>query len=141
MMLLFLDANVLFTAAHNPRGKAALVIELGQGGLWQIASSRYAIEEARRNMARKYPERVAALAQITDTLMIVADVPDIPCPLGLAAKDQPIYRAAMACRAHRLLTGDIKDFGFIMNRPDLCNGMLVQSVTDFLDHPQEIPVD
>jgi hypothetical protein len=25
----FLDANVLFTAAHNRSGKAALVIELG----------------------------------------------------------------------------------------------------------------
>ena len=28
-MRVFLDANVLFTAAHNPRGKAALVITLG----------------------------------------------------------------------------------------------------------------
>jgi len=29
---LFLDANVLFTAAHNPSGKAALVLELGTLG-------------------------------------------------------------------------------------------------------------
>jgi uncharacterized protein len=29
---LFLDANVLFTAAHNPQGKAALLISLGQHG-------------------------------------------------------------------------------------------------------------
>ena len=29
-MRLFLDANVLFTAAHNPRGKAALALEAGQ---------------------------------------------------------------------------------------------------------------
>ena len=28
-MRLFLDANVLFTDAHNPKGKAALAIELG----------------------------------------------------------------------------------------------------------------
>ena len=28
-MRVFLDANVLFTALHNPNGKAALVIELG----------------------------------------------------------------------------------------------------------------
>jgi predicted nucleic acid-binding protein len=27
MMRIFLDANVLFTAAHNPNGKAALLVE------------------------------------------------------------------------------------------------------------------
>ena len=54
-MRLFLDANVLFTAAHNPRGKAALVIELGVGGHWALYSSRLAVEEARRNLARRFP--------------------------------------------------------------------------------------
>ena len=49
-MRLFLDANVLFTAAHNPRGKAALVIELGRQGHWDLYSSAYALEEARRNL-------------------------------------------------------------------------------------------
>lgn len=34
MKRLFFDANVLFTAAHNPHGKAALVIEPGIGGQW-----------------------------------------------------------------------------------------------------------
>lgn len=28
-MRVFLDANVLFTAAHNPEGKAALLISMG----------------------------------------------------------------------------------------------------------------
>ena len=28
-MRVFLDANVLFTAAHNPKGKAVLLITLG----------------------------------------------------------------------------------------------------------------
>ena len=50
-MRLFLDANVLFTAAHNPRGKAALVIDLGREGHWEIYSSAYALEEATRNLA------------------------------------------------------------------------------------------
>lgn len=30
LMWLILDANILFTAANNPNGKAALVISLGQ---------------------------------------------------------------------------------------------------------------
>lgn len=65
-MRLFLDANILFTAAHNSKGKAALVIELGQAGLWQLVTSTYALEEARRNLALKFPdglERLDALAQ------------------------------------------------------------------------------
>ena len=46
-MRLFLDANVLFTAMHNPRGKAALVIELGYLGHWELYSSLYALASTR----------------------------------------------------------------------------------------------
>jgi hypothetical protein len=42
MTRLFLDANVLFTAAHNPKGKAALKISLGQHRLVELATSAYA---------------------------------------------------------------------------------------------------
>jgi len=38
-MRVFLDANVLFTAAHNPRGRAAFVIELGAAGHFLIPLS------------------------------------------------------------------------------------------------------
>lgn len=54
-MRLFLDANVLFTAAHNLGGKAALVIDLGDRGHWEVYSSGFAVEEARRNLQRKFP--------------------------------------------------------------------------------------
>ncbi len=59
-MRLFLDANVLFTAAHNPEGKAAFVIELGGKGKWELYSSHYALEEARRNLVKKYPHRLVS---------------------------------------------------------------------------------
>ena len=35
-MRVFLDANVIFTATHNPRGKAAFVIELGARGIFAV---------------------------------------------------------------------------------------------------------
>ena len=54
-MRLFLDANIFFTALHNPRGKAAFVIEFGTQGYWELFSSLYALEEARRNLERKFP--------------------------------------------------------------------------------------
>jgi uncharacterized protein len=52
---LFLDANVLFTAAHNPHGKAAFLIALAAEGYWEVMTSTLAVEEAQRNLARKYP--------------------------------------------------------------------------------------
>lgn len=31
-----------------------------------------------------------------------------------------------------LLTGDLRDFGFLMNAPELADGLLIQTVADFL---------
>ena len=45
-MRVFLAANILFTAAHNPAGKAAFVIELGSAGFFRLFTSEYAREEA-----------------------------------------------------------------------------------------------
>jgi predicted nucleic acid-binding protein len=132
-MRLFLDANVLFTAAHNPNGKAALVMELGQTGLLQLATSAYAREEARRNLERKYPGCFAAFERQLAKIRIVGDSDRGTCPQGLAEKDRPIYRAARACRADVLLTGDIRGFGFLMNAPNETEGLLIQTVADFLD--------
>lgn len=140
-MRLFLDANLLFTAAHNPRGKAALVIELGQAGLWQLASSAYALEEARRNLARKFPDGLERLAALAQGLRLSPDAMDVDtmreaatsCPPGLPDKDCPIYRAAHACRADVLLTGDLRDFGFLMNDRSKAGGLLIQTVADFLN--------
>jgi len=131
-MRLFLDANVLFTAAHNPDGKAALVLTLGYEGLWQLVTGAYAVEEASRNLGRKYPDRMETLEAWLPRIRIATDPRSVPCPTGLSEKDWPIYRAAIGCRADILLTGDIKDFGFLMNDPTKTNGLLIQTVSDFL---------
>lgn len=132
-MRLFLDANILFTAAHNPQGKAALVIELGQAGLWQLVTSTYALEEARRNLALKFPDGLKRLDAMAQGLRMAPDHPDMACPNELADKDCPIYRAARACRADVLLTGDLRDFGFLMNDRNKTRGLLIQTVADFLN--------
>lgn len=54
-------------------------------------------------------------------------------PPGLAAKDIAIFQAALVCDASHLLTGDLKDFGPLMNRPEETSGILVRTVSDFLD--------
>lgn len=132
-MRLFLDANILFTAAHNPKGKAALVLELGQAGLWQLVTSAYALEEARRNLALKFPGGLEQLDALAQGLRLSPDAADADCLEGLPDKDCPIYRAAHACRADVLLTGDLRDFGFLMNDRHKAGGLLIQTVTDFLN--------
>jgi len=129
---LFLDANILFTAAHNPQGKAAFLMDLGQAGFWQLFTSAYAVEEARRNIARKYPDRLKRLQALTHDLCLAPVVRTSLCPQGLPEKDCPIYHAALACKADVLLTGDLRDFGFLMNDRDKAEGLLVQTVADFL---------
>ena len=131
-MRLFLDANILFTAAHNPTGKSALILELGQAGIWQLATSGYAAEEARRNIAIKFPECLERLESHLRGLAIVPDVAGAPCPEGLSEKDRPIYRAARGCKADVLLTGDIRDFGYLMNDRKKAQGLLILTVAEFL---------
>lgn len=132
-MRLFLDANVLFTAAHNPRGKAALVIDRGSQGHWELYSSAYALEEARRNLARKFPGSLDTLRALVQVVHLVEQAAAGVSPPGLAQKDRPIFQAAAACDATHLLTGDLRDFGPLMNRTDETSGIRIQTVSDFLD--------
>ena len=132
-MRLFLDANVLFTAAHNPKGKAALVIELGGRGQWALYSSRLAVEEARRNLERKSPKCLDRLRKLLSGVRLADHRAALDFPEGLARKDRPIFQAALACRATHLLTGDLKDFGRFMNRPGETLGVRIQTVAEFLD--------
>ncbi len=132
-MRLFLDANVLFTAAHNPRGKAALVIDLGRRGHWAIVTSAYASEEARRNLERKFPHLPDRLKELLRGIELSEHHPDLRFPPALAEKDRPIFQAAVACGATHLLTGDLKDFVAFMNQPEKTLGVRVQTVADFLE--------
>ena len=131
-MRVFLDANVLFTAAHNPGGKAALVIELGEQGYWALATNRYALEEARRNLAGKFPNSLDSLSSLLRGVQFIDHRPDMQFPAALAEKDRPVFQAAVASDASHLLTGDMKDFGDLMNRPEETFGIVVQTVADFL---------
>ena len=132
MRCLFLDANVLFTAAHNPKGKAALVIELANSGYWDVVTSAYAVEEARRNLVRKFPRRLDAFKALLAPVRVAPSPRGVECPLPLRAKDCPIFEAALACGATHLLTGDLRDFGPFMNDPEHTLGVVIQTVAEFL---------
>ena len=133
MIRLFLDANVLFTAAHNPSGKAALIIDLGSQGYLEVISCSYAIEEARRNISIKFPDYLKRFETLISAVTKVPSRSGRMCPVPLPDKDRPILEAAIQCQTTHLLTGDIKDFGPLMNHPKLTGGVVIQTVSEFLD--------
>ena len=123
-MRAFLDANVLFTTAHNPRGKAAFAIELGAAGRFSLFTSDAAREEAERNLAAKYPDSLPLLSALLDRITPVTADLSAPFPHGLPATD--------ACRATHFLTGDLHHFGPFMNQPEMACSIIVQTVAEFL---------
>ena len=131
-MKLFLDANLLFTAAKNPGGKAAFVIELAGEGHWEVVTSSFAIEEARRNLEAKSPEVISEFETLMGDVGVVPAVFNETCPIDLPEKDAPIFLSALGARCTHLLTGDLKDFGRFMNVPKQTSGILIQTVAEFL---------
>lgn len=105
----FLDANVLFSAAYRA--------DSGLRRLWELPdvtllTSTYASTEARRNLATA--DQRAALTALLASVTRMADVAEplpIPPTITLAAKDRPILGAAIHAQATHLLTGDVTHFG------------------------------
>ena len=131
-MRIFLDANVLFTAAHNPEGKAAFIIELGKEGYFSLFTSEFAYEEAKRNLDVKYPNCLSLLNEFTTNIKLFTADRTAPYPVGLPEKDAVIFQAAVACEATHLLTGDNRHFGPFMNQPDQTSAIIIQTVGDFI---------
>lgn len=117
---LYLDANILFSAAYGSPAMKRLW-EQAMKGTYTLRASRYVIEEARRNLDND--EQVMALEESLLRVQIVPEVdPDIPCPIDLPKKDRPVYMAALLAKADYLITSDLDHFG-----PYL--GQKVQGVT------------
>jgi len=129
---LFLDANILFTAAHNPTGKAALVLELGTLRHWRMVTSTLAVEEASRNLAAKYPAARSRLEILLRHITVLPSATGGDCPIDLPAKDRPIFLTALRCGATHLLTGDMRHFSPFMNDASQTAGIRITTVAAFL---------
>jgi predicted nucleic acid-binding protein len=107
-MRIFLDANILFSASL-PRSRMREFL----GVLFERAqclTSEYAVEEARRNLAAKFPECLKSLEALTGKCEIITQL-TIVLDAQLPLKDVPILGGAVAGQATHLLTGDERDFG------------------------------
>jgi predicted nucleic acid-binding protein len=125
----FLDANVLFSAAYRP--------DSGLARLWglrhvTLVTSDYAIEEARRSLLQ--PAQRAALEHLGNRIEVVCGTFDrVPLPrnVSLPADDEPILRAAIAARCTCLLTGNLRDFGPYLDTR--VGGVLIERPATFLE--------
>jgi predicted nucleic acid-binding protein len=107
-MRIFLDANILFSGALPQSRMRAFLDCLCRE--CECLTNVYAVEEARRNLERKFP---AALRQLEPLVRKCELIPAVKTDLKvkLALKDLPILGGAVAGQAKYLLTGDEKDFG------------------------------
>jgi predicted nucleic acid-binding protein len=110
---IFLDANILFSAARAD-GAMRQLLRLLQAAGHGLVADAYVVTEARRNLAAK--ESAQALADL-ETLLQVVEVASVhsqrPGSLAdwLPAKDQPVLLAAIALDCNVLVTGDETHFG------------------------------
>jgi predicted nucleic acid-binding protein len=114
---LFLNGNILFSAAWKDESSATLLFELGRAAHCHLITSRLALEEAGQNIFHKRAPRLAMLRQCA-ALVEISREPGAThlaeaAAFGLPDKDIPILAAALAQRADLLVTGDRRDIGHL----------------------------
>jgi predicted nucleic acid-binding protein len=135
-MKLFLDANIIFTAAYTRQGASGLLFSIAGTGAINLCTSHYALDEAKRNLALKAADKLPALEILLPHLTIVSE----PQPekvawaalLPLPGKDAPIMAAAVSCKADILVTGDRRDFGSLLGATT--EGVLVLGPAETVRH-------
>lgn len=124
----FLDANILFSAAYLPLS--------GINRLWRLPQVRlmtsgYALAEARRNLSVARPTAVAKLELLIRSVQVsLAPEAELPSSLELDLKDRPILAAAIAANANVLLTGDRRHFGHLYGKT--IAGVEIQRPAEFV---------
>ena len=112
-MKIFLDANILFSGSNTQSALHQLLNLLGQNH--ELATSYYAIAEARRNITLKKNTWLNDFEELVSHFTL--------CPQGqlrkdieLVEKDRPILAAAITGECEYLVTGDRKDFGHLFGQ-------------------------
>lgn len=113
-MRIFLDANVLFSAARSAGAIRLLVRELHVAGHILVADE-YVATEARRNISAKAGGEAVDYLQ---ALLTQLEVTNVQYPtrvraatIWLPEKDRPVLVAAIALKCDALVTGDRTHFG------------------------------
>ena len=117
-MRIFLDANILFSAAKSA-GAVRRLLELLRGAGHECWVDGFVITEARRNLELKAPSSLADFDRLLTSLRVAAirtPDPELDATLPLAEKDRPVLAAAIHLHCHALVTGDRTHFGELYGR-------------------------
>lgn len=112
-MRIFLDANILFSAARAD-GAMRELLQILQSSGHALVADGYVVAEAERNLAAKETEQAVLDLQ---TLLGVVEIAALQgrastdAASWLPAKDRPVLLAAIALNCDFLVTGDKTHFG------------------------------
>jgi len=113
----FLDANILFSAAKSDGAVRSLVEQLLTAGhdCWADA---YTSEEARRNLIAKFPQSLEPFETLLQRLSISTTAPSLTPvkKIHLPDKDRWVLAAAVSLKCEALVTGDRRHFGKFFGR-------------------------
>ena len=118
-MRIFLDANVLFSAARSDGAIRRMLGDL-RGANHELVADEYVVAEAVRNLELK---AAAALGDWADLIAMIHREPLVSPPStwdsdlsSLPEKDRPVLAAAIRLRCEALVTGDRTHFGHLYGR-------------------------
>ena len=117
-MRIFLDANILFSAAKSA-GAVRRLLELLRGAGHECWVDGFVIAEARRNLELPAPSSLAEFDRLLTSIRVAAiRMPDreLDLELPLVEKDRPILAAAIHLHCETLVTGDRTHFGALYGR-------------------------
>ena len=117
-MRVFLDANVLFSAAKSAGAVRELLRRLDAAG-HALCADAFVVGEARRNLTAKGPAAIAALDVVLAATEVGPYRPDrLPDEVAtlLHEKDRPVLAAAIRMGCDALVTGDRRHFGALYGR-------------------------
>lgn len=127
-MKVFLDANILFSAAKPESRIGKLIKILFIHGI--CVTNSYAVEEVKKNLKLKRFGSIEVLNQIL-ALTTIDNQLHTSVPVPLKTKDVPILGGAIALGCSHLLTGDEKDFGIYFGQT--ISGVLIISPKQMAD--------
>lgn len=117
-MRIFLDANILFSAARAD-GAVRQFLALTEAAGHELWGDAYVFEEARRNLAAKAPGGLPVLDAMAARVKIGGlrgggiALPELS---ALPEKDRPVLAAAINHHCDVLVTGDRSHFGALYGK-------------------------